>query len=56
MTDKQNTIDPKLHSAHEHLRHNATSDDPEIVRERLRREELAKQRDLEEREEAQASK
>jgi len=46
MSDEQKTEHTKLHNAHEHLRHEATSDDPEIVRERLRREELAKKRDL----------
>ena len=46
MADEQKTDNTKLHNAHEHLRHEATSDDPEIVRERLRREELAKKRDL----------
>ena len=51
MSDEQKTEHTKLHNAHEHLRHEATSDDPEIVRERLRREELAKKRDLVESEE-----
>lgn len=33
-----------LHEVHEHLRHAATSDSPEEIRERLRRAELALQR------------
>ena len=48
MSDDQKTDNPRLHNAHEHLRHDATSDDPDVVRERLRREELAKARDLNE--------
>ena len=46
MSDEQKTEHTKLHNAHEHLRHESTSDDPEIVREKLRREELSKKRDL----------
>ncbi len=34
----------RLHEVHEHLRHAATSDSPEEIRERLRRAELALQR------------
>jgi hypothetical protein len=35
-----------VRNAHEHLRHNATSDPSDEVRERLRREELSAKRDL----------
>ena len=33
-----------MHDVHEHLRHAATSDSPEEIRERMRRVELALQR------------
>jgi len=48
MSDDKKTDNTRLHNAHEHLRYESTSDDPEVVRERLRREELAKARDLQE--------
>ena len=34
----------RLHNVHEHLRHDSTSDAPEIVRERIRQVELAQER------------
>lgn len=53
MSDEKKN-DTRLHNAHEHLRHDATSDDPEVVREHLRREELAKKREVEEKEKVAA--
>ena len=44
MSTTTESIQQRLHNAHEHLRHDATSDAPEVVRAHNRQVELAAER------------